>query len=122
MPDITLTLTDEEMAQLNASARANNLPPKRMAWQIIKRQLAKANQTPRSSPKARSNDRMGRQLALVDHLEQLPPGHELTREQKRELAQRFKVAERTIYRDIELAARVLDQRRSSAPSSLILTR
>lgn len=118
MPEYTVTLTDEEAEHLEQLAAAQGIKASRMVWQIVKRQLSKTNRQPHHQGNATRDERMKRQLFLVRHIERLPEGVTLDREEKRVLAQKFGVTERTIYRDVELAAQIVAESRQ-APSEAL---
>lgn len=104
MPEITVTLSPGRLAALEQSGRAAGLSSRRFAERILDQALARERNdgAPGQSNRARAAERMRRQLELARHLER-HAGAELGRDEKRALARRFGVTERTIYRDLEIA-------------------
>jgi hypothetical protein len=104
MPELTVTLSPAALVTLEKTGDQAGLSPRRLAERILGQALVRERNggAPGQSNRARAAERMRRQLELARHLEQRG-STELDRDEKRALAERFGVAERTIYRDLEIA-------------------
>jgi hypothetical protein len=114
MPEITLTLTDDEMAQLERVAASRNQDPIGAILYVIRRDIFRVpagqrRSLERSTPqyKRRGADRLARQVSLVAHIKQ--HGHPESKAHAQVLADKFGVSARTIYRDLELAQEAIDR-------------
>lgn len=112
---LTINLPDEEATALQTAAGELELTPVRLAERIIRRAIGTmAGRSPQSN-RARATARATRQLELLNHLRSQPPGVKLGQTEKQALAERFGVAERTMYRDVEVALEVLERERQGTP-------
>lgn len=104
MQTLTINITDHDLAKLDRMGDELGLTARVMAERLIHRTLARTAGPRPVTHKQRSSDRALRQLELlrimrrrrIDTFGQL---------EKRALAKRFGVAERTIYRDLEILER-----------------
>lgn len=104
MPTLTINISDHDLAMLDRIGDELGLNARVMAERLVHRTLARTVGPRPVTHKQRSSDRALRQLELlrimrrrrIDTFGQL---------EKRALAKRFGVAERTIYRDLEILER-----------------
>lgn len=108
MPRITITLTKEEYALLREVARENQRGPAQMAERLLGRTLLKrpaAGQAKRTAERAA--ERAHRHLQMLDWIERNGGWEAVaTLEGKRRLQEAFGVGQRTVYRDLDVLARL----------------
>lgn len=106
MPQMRVEIEDADLKELHAQARKAKLTPTQLATRMLKRQLYRVSgparrrsPTERLSHPHRAVGRAGRQLELFDYIRKhgFPNGQV----EKRDLAQRMGVTERTLYRDLD---------------------
>lgn len=104
MPELTLILTDEEWGRLGQRADELKLPDRDdVALYCLRRELWKAPRNQGTEEyRSRQSLRLKRQVALIDHVR--ARGFPTTREDRSRLAEQLGVSERTLYRDLDLAA------------------
>jgi hypothetical protein len=112
MPTLTIDVTDHDLAQLGEMGGELGLTAHRMAQRLLHRTLARTVGKPLVTHRQRSSDRALRQLELLRILRRRRIST-LGQAEKQALAKRFGVAERTIYRDLQVLerARALDAAR-----------
>jgi hypothetical protein len=103
VPEITLTLTDDEYQRLVATAQARDQPsPEDAALFMIRRDMWKPPRDKSSDAyKGRQGDRLARQIAVTTYIKER--GVPVSVESRRALQDRLGVSTRTLYRDIEIA-------------------
>lgn len=111
MPDFTIHVSDADWELLGKMGDQLGLSERRMAERLVHRTLNVAARRPLVTHKQRSSDRAVRQLELLRILRRRRFSS-LNQTDKRALAERFGVAERTIYRDIDVLLRT----RGDAPT------
>jgi hypothetical protein len=103
VPEITLTLTDDEYQRLVATAQARDQPsPEEAALFMIRRDMWKPPRDKSSDAyKGRQGDRLARQIAVTTYIKER--GVPVSVESRRALQDQLGVSTRTLYRDIEIA-------------------
>lgn len=110
MPDLTLTLTDDDLAHLAQLGAELGLTAKRMAERIVHRGLTKTSKTPPVSNMQRAADRAHRQLEITKRIGRRKKPT-LSMAERAALALQFGTSIRTITRDLEVAQRALKKER-----------
>lgn len=105
MPRMSLEVEDADLRELQAQARKAKLTPNQLATRMLKRQLYRVSGPARKrspleklSHAHRATARAGRQLELFDHVR--AHGFPSGQLEKRALAEKMGVTERTLYRDL----------------------
>lgn len=111
--EMTIMLRDEDREQLARLGDELNLTAREMAERILRRALNKTPGRSAATNRARAADRALRQVELTKLLRRRRLST-LGQADKRRLAQRFGVTERTIYRDLVVVERVLNHAREDA--------
>jgi hypothetical protein len=108
MPELTIHVNDGDLAHLEKMGTELGHTAQRMAERLVHRTLVRRYDTPVRTHKQRSSDRAMRQLELLRMLRRRRLDT-LNQADKQALARKFGVAERTIYRDLEVLQRTRDE-------------
>lgn len=114
MPDLTITVSDEELSQLTTMGAALGQTARKVAQSILHRNLNVAGKRPLVPNLERAADRGRRQLEIMIMIRRRrrlgPKGTPiLTMAERAQLAQKHGVTVRTITRDLEVAVLALDR-------------
>lgn len=108
MPELTITVSDADLAQLDKLGDKLGQTARRFTERLVHRNVNKGSDKPPVSNASRAAERALRQLELTRLMRRRHIAT-LGQIEKQQLAKRFNVTERTIYRDLEVVAIALNQ-------------
>lgn len=106
MPDLSVPLSDDDLAQLEQMGVELGITARKVAQGLIHRNLARTTATPRPPDRQRASDRAYRQLEITRRISRRKKPT-LSMAERQAMALEFNTSLRTITRDLGVAQRAL---------------